>query len=379
MAKIQAEILKNSLDNLCGSGVAEHIFPGCVAGVSIGREKKRFRLIGKNGILTSEKLNSYVNIDSYYDLASLTKPLCTAGCVLKLVEDGFLDWNTPVAYYFDDLQKSPEKENITVGHLASHCSGFSAYSPYFKDFTPIYDPQNKKRLLKKIFREKLIYKTGTQNVYSDWGYILLGELIEQIAGMSIDSFFKQTIAKPFGLTEHIFFPSQAENVKEFRLHGVAATEKCHWRNKVMEGEVHDEHCWLLGGVAGHAGLFANIYGVLSLCEHILDSWVGQKEIIPGLPFYKLFTHYTKNADWYLGFDTPTVGGSTSGRYFSLKSAGHLGFTGTSLWMDPEQEVIVVLLSNRVHPARENEKIRQFRPYFHDTLMEKILQKKPRHL
>ena len=135
----------------------------------------------------------------------------------------------------------------------------------------------------------------------------------------------------------------------------------------MKGEVHDEHCWLLGGVAGHAGLFGTAAGVLRLCEALLDGWKGRERncgwaaVLPQA-LQRQLAHQT----WCMGFDTPTAGASSSGSFFAPSSVGHLGFTGTSFWIDPERELIVVLLSNRVHPSRENIRIRQFRPRFHDA-------------
>ncbi|PID72168.1 MAG: serine hydrolase [Desulfobulbus propionicus] len=375
MAKSQSETLEKILIHLCATGVAENVFPGCVAGVSIGRGVHRVRATGQAGKLSrgSQKLD--VTSDSYYDLASLTKPLCTAGCIVKLIEQGCIDWNTPLADYFNALKTGDDKERITVGHLVSHSAGFRAYTPYFKRFSSIFAEHNKRTLLHNILNEELEYKPGEKNIYSDWGYILLGELIKRITTMELDTFFNQTITKPLGLTEHLFFLPLENRHKPIPPLNIAPTEQCDWRNTVMQSQVHDEHCYLLGGVAGHAGLFGNIYGVLFLCEHILDSWVEKRTSLSGIPFYQLFNHYTAHSNWYLGFDTPTIGNSTSGQYFSPNSAGHLGFTGTSLWMDPEKEIIVVLLSNRINPTRENEKIRQFRPFFHDSIMEKI-QKNP---
>ncbi|MCW5201302.1 serine hydrolase, partial [Desulfobulbus sp. F4] len=145
--------------------------------------------------------------------------------------------------------------------------------------------------------------------------------------------------------------------------------------KMIRGEVHDEHGWLLNGMAGHAGLFGTVGAVLRLCIAILDAW-KEKEAGADRSWAAFLPQgllqQLPEQTWCLGFDTPTVGTSSSGRYFSPASVGHLGFTGTSFWIDPVKELIVVLLSNRVHPTRENIEIRRFRPHFHDAVIEEIL-------
>ena len=145
----------------------------------------------------------------------------------------------------------------------------------------------------------------------------------------------------------------------------------------MQGEAHDEHCWLMGGVAGHAGLFGTLRGVMGLCAMILDVWNnrGKASFPCGQELLReALTTRHKNGSWCLGFDTPTPGHSSSGQYFSPQSVGHLGFTGTSFWIDPLHDIAIVLLTNRVHPSRINEKIRIFRPYFHDYIMERLFTK-----
>ena len=231
----------------------------------------------------------------------------------------------------------------------------------------IYTP-----ILQKIVKEPLQYSRGTTCLYSDLGFILLGLLLEKSAQIPLDQLYRKNIIEPLNLAEKIFFMPSNSSVQTEKTK-MAATEDCPWRKKIMQGEVHDEHCWLMGGVAGHAGLFGTVGGVLSLCECLLDCW---QERASHPAFSNNLLRYALNwkqpgESWRLGFDTPSSGRSSSGRYFSPKSVGHLGFTGTSFWIDPEQNVIVVLLTNRVHPSRENIKIREFRPFFHDFLMEKI--------
>ena len=141
----------------------------------------------------------------------------------------------------------------------------------------------------------------------------------------------------------------------------------------MRGEVSDENCWVIGGVAGHAGLFGSVESVLALLSELFDSWLGRKSFLTirgdVVAYFLEYTSPAFRSTWALGFDRPSPQGSSGGRYLSPASVGHLGFTGTSFWMDPEKGVVIVLLTNRVHPSRDNQGIKEFRPLFHDRVME----------
>ena len=205
------------------------------------------------------------------------------------------------------------------------------------------------------------------------GFILLAAIIEERSGQSLESFYQRGITGPLGLERDIGFLALDRPLPILR-ERIAATEDCSWRGRIMQGEVHDEHCWLVGGVAGQAGLFATLNGVTTLCELITDVWKGRTvhpNISSALLKYILEYKHPRST-WALGFDRPTPGGSSSGNYFSPTSVGHLGFSGTSFWIDAERDILIVLLTNRVHPTRANENIRQFRPYFHDQIMQVIL-------
>jgi CubicO group peptidase (beta-lactamase class C family) len=204
------------------------------------------------------------------------------------------------------------------------------------------------------------------------GFILLGALIENIAGVDLETLFSNCIINPFNRSLDLRFLS-LENELKINKELVAATENCGWRKKQLQGEVHDEHCWLMGGVAGHAGLFGSIEGVMALCEDILDIW-KDRTVHPAFPNALLQRALEKKhpkESWCLGFDTPS-GVSSSGRHLSPRSVGHLGFSGTSFWIDPEKDIVIVLLTNRIYPTKDNIKIREYRPFFHNYIMEKIL-------
>ncbi|MBM9613144.1 beta-lactamase family protein [Desulfobulbus rhabdoformis] len=353
------------LDTLGAQGVAEGVFSGMSAGVSIGSKNSRFRSFTSAGKTRQDALGTTVSEQTLFDLASLTKPLSTVLLTLQLIGEQKLDWHTPLDRFLE--LNYPQVE---LYHLLNHSSGLPAYHPYFRQFAPRQDKEARQRLFGLIRSEPLIYETGSGSLYSDLGFILLGKLIEQCTGKDLDVLFKERIASPLSLEKDIFFhPIGGEQGPIER--EVAASEACPWRGNILQGEVHDEHCWLMGGVAGHAGLFGSVKGVICLCEQILDLWKRESAQLPIESKILRYALQTKqpHSDWCLGFDTPTPGGSSSGRYFSSTSVGHLGFSGTSFWIDPVKEVIVVLLTNRIHPTRENTKIRSFRPLFHDRIME----------
>ena len=304
-----------------------------------------------------------------FDLASLTKPLATTLSILCLIKDTCISLDDSLDFLLEK-EVPLEKKNITLRHLLNHCSGFPDYIPYFYKLAEFSGEQRKKILQSWVVEEPLVCAPGEKSIYSDLGFMVLGWIVEKKSGMTLEQFVFEKILKPLGLQETVFFQPLHRKKKERHF---AATEKCAWRNRVVIGEVHDYNTHAVGGVSGQAGLFGDIRGVLELTTALLDQWQGRSSH----PNYrtddlKTFLERPNRAyksTWALGFDTPSEKGSSSGRYFSKRSVGHLGFTGTSFWIDPEKDLVVVLLTNRVHPDKENNRIKEFRPLFHDTVVE----------
>ena len=355
----------NSLEPLLKKGVEKGIFPAAAAGIASFVSGKEQKLIITAGKTRTDSQGISINKNTLFDIASLTKPLCTVLCLLCLIEKNKLNFTDELANLLP--HKLPtDYRNITLAQLLSHSAGLTAYKAFYTEYAPVYRSRSSQKLVKKIVREKLQYAPGSQCIYSDLGYIVLGAIIERVSGVSLDIFFKREIAEKMGLDKKIMFRPLAENNRE---KNIAATEKCPWRKRILQGEVHDEHSWLLNGVAGHAGLFGSIEGVVSLGETILQVWQGRKRF-PGFSralLNKALTRKYRERTWCLGFDTPSVAGSSAGGLISAQSVGHLGYTGTSIWIDPEKDMVVVLLTNRVHPTRTNEEIKKFRPFFHDAV------------
>lgn len=350
-------------------GTSDDVFPGAVGGIIVDRHNIRETVVWTSGY-TDHNRSHAVNKKTLYDLASLTKPLVTVLSLLVLIAKNKLSWDTPLA---DLLQLSVpvQKKKINLTDLMQHRSGLPAYRPYYHDLLQCGDEQaRKKKMVDCILHEPLEYKPGSQALYSDLGFLLLGYAIEILSGESLDVFWQNNVVFPLSLDDKLLFsPHRKKRLDSL----IAPTEVCPWTKKMLCGEVHDENCRSLGGVAGHAGLFGTIEGVLSICSHLLRQWRGDAEH----PHYssdllRYIFEYRPDSVWRYGFDTPSKINSSSGQFFSNRSVGHLGFTGTSFWIDLERGVVVVLLTNRVHPSRANEKIRKFRPLFHNTLMKSLV-------
>jgi CubicO group peptidase (beta-lactamase class C family) len=229
--------------------------------------------------------------------------------------------------------------------------------------------KRKAALRKLLVKEPLVHPIGSRVVYSDIGFMILAWLIEEICGNQLDHFVSEMIFSPLGL-DNLFFI----DLKAARKPGVfAATEQCNWRRQLQSGQVHDENAYVVGGVQGHAGLFGIALDVHSLLSHLLSTYHGQPSTQLFQPdMVRLFFRRLAGSDRALGFDTPSLSDSSSGQFFSRNSVGHLGFTGTSFWMDLDRSIIVILLTNRVHPTRDNEAIKAFRPKLHDEVMRHLL-------
>ncbi|WP_456385020.1 serine hydrolase domain-containing protein [Desulfolithobacter sp.] len=359
-----SDLLKDLLD----SGVAKGVFPGAAGGIYRKLTNGNIKVFSFSGSTGYGEREQEVNQNTVFDLASLTKPLVTTLSLLTLIGEQRTTWDTSLGDHLGAGIGS-DKKNIPLRYLVSHCSGMSPYRPFFKSFRPYCSREGRKKLLSLVASEPLLHTPGEYFCYSDLGFILLGEVVEQCSSSSLDNFFRKRLSRSLGLERDLFFRPQPFRQQVKDRERFAATEKCLWRGRVVRGEVHDEHCYLMGGVAGHAGLFGTVRGVLGLCMAILNHWRG-RAMLPFDPelLQGALKRTGKKTTWCLGFDTPTPGRSSGGRLLSPDSVGHLGFTGTSFWIDPEKETIIVLLTNRVHPSRKNQKIKEFRPWFHDRII-----------
>ena len=350
--------------SLLDKAVADGAFPGGVLAVG-WNDQLAVHPFGK---LENEDQAYDVDEDSMYDVASLTKPIVTTTAAMLLVQQGRLNLDLPVERYLPEFAAAAKSDpnpdwrsRVTIRMLLLHDAGLADHRDFFKD------AKGHDAMLARVFAEPLVCAPGTHIQYSDLGFMLLGEIIKRLTGQSLDAFAKESIFSILGMDRSMFNPAR-------RLRrDIAPTEQdSGYRKRLVWGEVHDENAWAMGGVAGHAGLFSTAPDVAEFAQMILNGGIyGHDRLL----FRATIQQFTKritvgDSARTLGWDVPTEP-SSSGRYFSAASFGHTGFTGSSLWIDPERDLFVILLTNRVHPTRANERIRQVRPALHDAIFEAL--------
>ncbi len=370
--------LETRLDEAFRDALAARVFSGAALLVSVG---EGVTFAGNYGHLSWG--GGPVTDATRFDLASLTKPLATVPLVMACVSRGTLALDDTLERFYPEVPE--DKRKITIRQLLAHCSGLAPYRQYFFELVKIEPEKRKAALASMIMSEPLDFAPGSAAAYSDLGYMLLGFILEKILGSNLDELAREMVFSPLGIGELHFCPLDTGGGPEippardprFEALEYAAAELCPWRKRVLSGEVSDENAWSLGGVAGHAGLFGTVRSVFAVVDHLRSIYQGRAEepLMPRDVVRFFWTRGETPADstWALGFDTPRLAESSSGRYFSRRSVGHLGFTGTSFWLDLERDVAVVVLTNRVHPSRENETHRAFRPRVHDIVMEALIQ------
>jgi CubicO group peptidase (beta-lactamase class C family) len=352
--------------DLMQNGVDDGVFPGGVLLVAKQGQIEFLEAFGRSRIEPERTMTT----DTVFDLASLTKPLATTVCMMVLVQEGRVTLDQTLGRSIPDLSHT-DKKGITVRQLLCHTSGMPDYRPYYEALRRRPPSERKGEVRKLLLDEPLVHEPGKVCLYSDPGFMILEWLIEAISEKPLDRFVQESVYDPLRLKDLFFIPLDGAKHRDHHLY--AATENCPWRGKILEGEVHDDNAYTLGGVAGHAGLFGTAKDICGLLRELLNAYLGESNtgIFDQDLVQSFFQRHSHVGSWALGFDTPTRPDSSSGRYFSDQSVGHLGFTGTSFWMDLEKGVVVILLTNRIHPTRENEKIKAFRPELHDAVMSAI--------
>ena len=323
---------------------------------------------GKSGHHDTQRVDER----TIFDLASLTKPLVTLPSILHLIERGKISWKEEL----DSLLERPLNDRyrrIDLHSLLCHCSGLTAHRDYWKEMKSMDKSERNEWLLNELINEPLEYETGTDHLYSDVGYMLLGYVVEIKSGLTLDRYWKNEIGRPAGVEDSLCFAPQKAKKK---YNSLVCTGHCPWSKEELTGLVHDDNCRALGGVAGHAGLFGSLTGVLKLCKEYLNLYHNRSSSVPlSSETFKRAAKRIGGSDWSCGFSLPSPSGSSSGSQFSKRSIGHLGFTGVSFWIDVEREVVVSFLTNRVRQGDDMEGIREARPALHDTIMRCLTGKK----
>jgi CubicO group peptidase (beta-lactamase class C family) len=337
---------------LLHQAIADRAFPAAVIEIGTATQplwREPF------GTLTYDASAPKTREDTIFDLASLTKVLATTPLVMLQVERGALGLDDQVARHIA-CWRGADREDVTIRDLLAHCSGLAAHDTFYVDLhgRSAFEPA--------ICAKPLEYQPRTKSTYSDLGFMLLGFILEDRA--SLPERFAALMTQMGGIQELQFHPPDLWRKR------IAPTEIDPWRGRLLVGEVHDENTWALGGAAGQSGLFGTAAAVGECARHLLqilngrtgafkretlEAFVARRPDVPG-------------SSRALGWDTmlPT---SSCGTRMSPRAFGHTGFTGTSLWIDPDNAIYVVLLTNRVHPTRENNRIKAVRPAVHDAVME----------
>jgi len=340
---------------ILGRAINDGAFPGASLCVG-GEERVETASVGR---FEYSSESPQVTADAAFDLASLTKVITTTTVAMLLWERGDLRMDEAIVKAVPEFSQSDsQREAVTYRMLLAHSSGLPAHRRFFEE------ARDREHLLKLVYATPLEATPGNRVEYSDIGFIILGVALERIAGENLDKFCKREICGPLQMTRTGFSPPVQSR------HSIPPTvDDKKFRKKIVQGEVNDENAWVMGGVGGHAGLFAPASDVARFAQCML---------LGGAPILKpqtveLFTKRQLSpagTTRTLGWDTPSIP-SQSGKYLSPASFGHLGYTGTSLWIDPQRDLAIVLLTNRTWPDNNSQAIKQVRPAVHDAIIEAI--------
>lgn len=342
---------------LLRQAVANRFFPAASVAVTSGERLVVLKAIGH---FTYDPDSPQVTTTSIFDLASLSKVVATTSMAMILYERGLLDLETPIAAIIPEfaVEGQHARRQVTMRMLLAHSSGLPAYEKLF------LRAHTRDELLAAAFATPLAADPGTKAAYSDIGFIILGIALERIADEALDRFCQREVFGPLGMSRTAFNPPPS-----WRSSIPPTMDDRTFRNRIIQGEVQDENASVLGGVAGHAGVFATIEDLAVFANTMLIG--GQPILRPEtLAVFTQRETAPAGTSRALGWDTPSSP-SQSGKYFSANSFGHLGYTGTSLWIDPERQLSIALLTNRTWPDCSNQAIKEVRPRFHDAVIEAL--------
>jgi len=359
--------LKN-LSNIITDAIKEKTFSGAAVEVMQNGKPVISEYFGTTSFETETEKNEDVTSQHLFDLASLTKPLCTTLLCNTLIDKDIATLNTGVAEIFDQyaLNFNKSLETVTIKNLLNHSSGLEAWAPIYKFV------KNRSDAYMFVRSRNLEYKTGTKHIYSDLGYIMLGEIIEILMEKRLDHLFELYITEILELHNLKFIPLNIDSDEEkFVSSGYSEI-----RNKLLAGEVNDENCFALGGVAGHAGLFGTAKDVCCLADHIRECIVGSpiKPLINKSFATTMLEKSKVDSEWANGWHYPSKEKSSGGQLISQNSIGMTGFTGTSVWIDLDKNIVITILTNRtISPTSakfggETDKFTDLRPKLHDAIL-----------
>lgn len=375
------------LTKLVDDAIIDGAFPGAAYGIMQGGRA----WVAAQGRYTYCPESPLITPETIWDMASVSKVVGTTTLCMLMHERGKLDLDAPVSVYLP-LFGQNGKGHITVRNLLVHDSGLIAFRPYHRTCT------RPEQVIERVNTEELTYPTGSKMVYSDLNMIAMAQILERLTGLPLDFALHEHVFRSIALKRTGYFRSVGPEESPAKLDPTqcAPTETIEpWRREqrrlrqafldatiseqkrksgirfpdqdsFIQGEVHDPTAMTLGGVAGHAGLFSTVGDLLHFMRSLLEGKIARKETVA--EFTRKQSDLSSRA---LGWDTKSPEGSSAGTKFGPRSFGHTGYTGTSVWTDPERDLVVVLLTNRVHPTSENTKLLKFRPIFHDAVVQMI--------
>ncbi len=340
--------------------ISEKAFPGAVF------------LVARNGVIVAHEafgeavsipaeLSKPMKLDTIFDTGSVTKPVATATSLMILLEKGKVLLDDPVNFYIPEYT-GDGKEKTTLRNLLTHTAGITDPIQLFKRC------KTREDFLREICWMKLGCPPGSRVIYSCLGFILLAFIIEKVAGESLASFSRREIFSPLSMKDTLFTPPEKLRDR------IAATERCSWRGRIIIGEVHDENAFGMGGVSGNAGLFSTAQDLAIFGQAFLNMGAyGHKRILSSATVELMTKNHTVGLEEPrgLGWALKSEKGPQAGELLSPLTFGHTGFPGVSLWVDPANKLITILMTNRVHPTRENEAILRVRPLFHNIIASSI--------
>ena len=343
--------------------ISNELFPGAQIVVVKNNQLVAEKSFGK---LSYSHDSRDVDSSTIYDIASITKVLSVTPITMKLISQKKISLEHTLEQYYPQLYNT-DKGKISIRNLLTHSSGMKPFVEFYKKNPKI----KKNKMINEILNLDVDFSPGEKVQYSDLGIIVLMDIIEKVSGSSLDDLCNRWIFNPIDMNNTFYNPDASLKSK------IAPTEEDdYFRNRLLQGEVHDENAYLLGGVSGHAGIFSNAYDLAKYAQLFLNegTWLGNRIFSDYIvDEFTSRQNLPKGSDYALGWDTPSINGkSSAGDFFSNKSYGHLGFTGTSLWIDSRRDIIVVLLTNRVHPTRMKKGMYSLRRNFHTEIMKAIL-------
>jgi CubicO group peptidase (beta-lactamase class C family) len=368
------------VDRAIDKAIASAEISGAVIGARMPKDGETLEYFSERGLAIVRPERIPMSRTTIFDLASLTKPIATTTAILLLVDEGAIGLDDPVSKYLPNFSER-NKDAVTVRHLLTHSAGLKPWRAYHEMLLEkerktgeamLGTAEARDLIVDRTLRSALVHEPGAAAVYGDLDFIVLGAMVEAVSHQPLDDFCRERIFAPLGMNDTFFVPLMpgSPTLPEPRKRRIAATENCPWRDRILWGEVHDPNASAMGGVAGHAGLFSTVDDVMKFAQTVLDVWHGRSDALPRETLRTFLTRQNlpESSDWALGWDTPTAGASTSGSHFSSESVGHLGFTGTSVWIDLTSEAVVVLLTNRVHLVAKKSHF-TLRPIVHDLILE----------